>query len=168
MYLQYGNTLTVHVKRIETTKPGSASPYQVKLHENLDLTDQNIWRNTSGGYHWTAEKFLDSFRSLEVQKIVFADGFTLPFEDGQLDRSLLLKAPFYKGIHGDFMAEGVLPLTKEETRQLIGEEAWYLGRRVRKTQARAGMIKMLVGAPSARGRNGSTGISTIPIFPPSS
>ena len=93
VYLQYGNTLTVHVKRIETTKPGSASPYQVKLHENLDLTDQNIWQNTSGGYHWTAEKFLDSFRSLEVQKIVFADGFTLPFEDGQLDRSLLQKAP---------------------------------------------------------------------------
>lgn len=146
VYLQYGYSAVVHVKRIEPSKPGSISAYQIKTHESLDLTDSNLWTNREGGYQWKAEQFKEGFRSGEVKKVVFADGFVLPFEGGGLDRGLLLKAPSYKASHGDFMAEGVVPLTKDETRRLIGDEAYYLNYRVSKIQALAGTAKFIAGA----------------------
>ena len=146
VYLQYGNAATVHIKKIEPSKAGAVSAYQIKTHESLDLSDKNIWSNTEGGYQWTAEQFIDGFRSGEVGKVVFADGFVLPFENGEMDRSLLLKAPSFKASHGDFMAEGVIPLTREETRELIGDAAYYLNYKVRKNQARAGAAKLILGA----------------------
>ena len=149
VYLRYGNTATVHVKSIEPSKAGEVSAYRIRTHEALDLTDRNIWSQVPGGYQWTAEQFAEGFKSLDVLKVVFADGFVLPFDNGGLDRSLLLSAPSYKGAHGDFLAEGVVQLTREEMRKLIGEETYLLCYRVKKTQARAGMAKLLVGAPSA-------------------
>ena len=146
VYLQYGFSTVVHVKRIEPAKPGSISAYQIKTHESLDLSDKNIWSNIEGGYQWKAEQYKDGFRSGEVKKVVFADGFVLPFEGGEMDRSLLLKAPSFKASHGDFMAEGVVPLTKEETRRLIGDVAYYLGYKVQKNQAFAGTAKFIAGA----------------------
>ena len=148
VYLQYGNTATVHIRKIEPSKAGAVSAYQIKTHESLDLSDSNIWSNTEGGYQWTAEQFIDGFRSGEVRKVVFADGFVLPFEGGEMDRGLLLKAPSFQASHGDFMAEGVIPLTQEETRELIGDAAYYLNYKVRKNQARLGMAKFILGASS--------------------
>lgn len=148
VYLQYGNTATVHVKRIEPSGAGAVSTYQITTHESLDISDSNIWSNTEVGYRWTADQFKDGFHSGEVSKVVFADGFVLPFEGGELDRSLLLKAPSFQASHGDFMAEGVVPLTREETRELIGDEAYYLSYKVRKNQARAGTAKLILGVSS--------------------
>ena len=150
VYLRYGDAVVpVHVKSIEPSKAGEMSAYRIKTHEALDLTALNTWSQVPGGYQWTAEQFAEGFKSLDVLKVVFADGFVLPFENGGLDRSLLLSAPSYKGAHGDFLAEGVAQLTRDELRQLIGEETYLLRYRVRKTQARAGLAKLLVGAPSA-------------------
>ena len=84
VYLQYGFSTVVHVKRIEPAKPGSISAYQIKTHESLDLSDKNIWSNIEGGYQWKAEQYKDGFRSGEVKKVVFADGFVLPFEGGEM------------------------------------------------------------------------------------
>ena len=148
VYLQYGGTATVHVKKIEAAKPGSPSAYQIKLHENLSLADSDKWLNIEGGYRWVSEEFIDSFKSMEVRKVVFADGFVLPFEGGMLDRNLLLRAPAFAAAHGTFFAEGVVPLTRAETRALIGDEAYYLGYRVSKIQAVAGLAKFLAGFSS--------------------
>ena len=148
VYLLNGGTATVHVKRIEPSKPGSPSAYQIKLHENLSLADSDKWLDIEGGYRWVSEEFFDSFKSNEVRKVVFADGFVLPFEDGLMDRSLLLQAPSFGASHGDFFAKEVIPLTRSETRALIGNEAYYLGYRVLKSQAVAGLAKCLAGASS--------------------
>ena len=148
VYLQYGGTATVHVKKIEPSKPGSPSAYQVRTHETLSLAESDKWLKIEGGYRWVSEEVFDSFKSIEVQKVVFADGFVLPFEGGEMDRSLLLKAPYYAASHGDFYAEEVVPLTGAETRALIGDEAYYLGYRVSKIQAVAGLAKFLAGFSS--------------------
>lgn len=148
VYLRVGPVATVHVKSIKPSGEDAVSAYRIQTHESLDMTDKDIWSNVPGGFRWTAEQFSEGFKSLDVLKVVFADGFVLPFEEGALDRSLLLTAPSYKAAHGDFMAEGVVPLTREETRELIGNEAYYLGYRVRKNQARGGLAKLLVGAPA--------------------
>ena len=148
VYLQYGGTATVHVKKIEPSKPGTPSAYQIKLHENLSLADSDKWLNIEGGYRWVSEEFFDSFKSIEVRKVVFADGFVLPFEGGEMDRSVLPQAPSFAASHGDFFAEEVIPLTRAETRALIGDEAYYLGYRVSKTQAVAGLVKFLAGISS--------------------
>ena len=148
VYLRLGPTVTVHVKSIEKSTRDVGSAYRIRTHESLDLTDKDIWSTWDGGYRWTAEQFADGFKSLDVVKVVFADGFVLPFEGGELDRSLLLKAPSYQGAHGDFLAEGVVELTRDELRRLIGEEAYLLDYRVRKTQAQAGLGKFIVGASS--------------------
>ena len=148
VYLQYGGTATVHVKKIEPSKPGSPSAYQIRTHETLSLANSDQWLKIEGGYRWVSEEVFDSFKSIEVQKVVFADGFVLPFEGGGMDRSLLLKAPYYAASHGDFYAEEVVPLTRAETRALVGDEAYYLGYRVSKIQAVAGLAKFLVGFSS--------------------
>ena len=148
VYLQYGGTATVHVKKIEPSKPGSPSAYQVRTHETLSLANSDQWLKIEGGYRWVSEEVFDSFKSIEVQKVVFADGFVLPFEGGEMDRSLLLKAPYYEASHGDFYAEEVVPLTRAETRALVGDEAYYLGYRVSKIQAVAGLAKFLAGFSS--------------------
>ena len=148
VYLQYGGTATVHVKKIEAARPGSPSAYQIILHEDLSLADSDKWLNIEGGYRWVSEEFIDSFKSMEVRKVVFADGFVLPFEGGMLDRDLLLRAPSFAAAHGTFFAEGVVPLTRAETRALIGDEAYYLGYRVSKVQAVAGLAKYLAGLSS--------------------
>ena len=49
VYLQYGNTATVHVKKIEPSKAGAVSAYQIRTHESLDLSDSDIWSNIEGG-----------------------------------------------------------------------------------------------------------------------
>ena len=148
VYLQYGGTATVHVKKTEPSKPGTPSAYQIKLHENLSLAESDKWLNIEGGYRWISEEFFDSFKSIEVRKVVFADGFVLPFEGGEMDRSVLLKAPSFAASHGDFYAEEVVPLTRAETRALIGDEAYYLGYRISKIQAVAGLAKFLAGISS--------------------
>ena len=148
VYLQYGGTATVHVKKIEPSKPGSPSAYQIRTHETLSLAESDKWLKIEGGYRWVSEEVFDSFKSIEVQKVVFADGFVLPFEGGEMDRSLLLKAPYYAASHGDFYAEEVVPLTRAETRALVGDEAYYLGYRVSKIQAVAGLAKFLAGFSS--------------------
>lgn len=148
VYLQYGGTATVHVKKIEPSKPGSPSAYQIWTHETLSLANSDQWLKIEGGYRWVSEEVFDSFKSIEVQKVVFADGFVLPFEGGGMDRSLLLKAPYYEASHGDFYAEEVVPLTRAETRALVGDEAYYLGYRVSKIQAVAGLAKFLAGFSS--------------------
>ena len=148
VYLQYGGTATVHVKKIEPSKPGSPSAYQIRTHETLSLANSDQWLKIEGGYRWVSEEVFDSFKSIEVQKVVFADGFVLPFEGGEMDRSLLLKAPYYAASHGDFYAEEVVPLTRAETRALVGDEAYYLGYRVSKIQAVAGLAKFLAGFSS--------------------
>ena len=148
VYLQYGGTATVHVKKIEPSKPGSPSPYVIKLHENLSLAESDKWLNIEGGYRWVSEEYFDSFKSIEVRKVVFADGYVLPFEDGLMDRSLLLQAPSFKASHGDFYAEEVVPLTRSETHALVGDEAYYLGYRVPKIKAVAGLAKCLAGVSS--------------------
>ena len=148
VYLQYGGTAMVHVKKIEPSKPGSPSAYQIRTHETLSLAESDKWLKIEGGYRWVSEEVFDSFKSIEVQKVVFADGFVLPFEGGEMDRSLLLKAPYYAASHGDFYAEEVVPLTRAETRALVGDEAYYLGYRVSKIQAVAGLAKFLAGFSS--------------------
>ena len=148
VYLQYGGTATVHVKKIEPSKPGSPSAYQIRTHETLSLANSDQWLKNEGGYRWVSEEVFDSFKSIEVQKVVFSDGFVLPFEGGGMDRSLLLKAPYYEASHGDFYAEEVVPLTRAETRALVGDEAYYLGYRVSKIQAVAGLAKFLAGFSS--------------------
>ena len=148
VYLQYGGTATVHVKKIEPSKPGSPSAYQIRTHETLSLAESDKWLKIEGGYRWVSEEVFDSFKSIEVQKVVFADGFVLPFKGGEMDRSLLLKAPYYEASHGDFYAEEVVPLTRAETRALVGDEAYYLGYRVSKIQAVAGLAKFLAGFSS--------------------
>ena len=148
VYLQYGGTATVHVKKIEPSKPGSPSAYQIRTHETLSLANSDQWLKIEGGYRWVSEEVFDSFKSIEVQKVVFADGFVLPFAGGGMDRSLLLKAPYYEASHGDFYAEEVVPLTRAETRALVGNEAYYLGYRVSKIQAVAGLAKFLAGFSS--------------------
>ena len=148
VYLQYGGTATVHVKKIEPSKPGSPSAYQIRTHETLSLAESDKWLKIEGGYRWVSEEVFDSFKSIEVQKVVFADGFVLPFEGGEMDRGLLLQAPYYAASHGDFYAEEVVPLTRAETRALVGDEAYYLGYRVSKIQAVAGLAKFLAGFSS--------------------
>ena len=148
VYLQMGPVATVHIKGIDKTVRDALSPYRIRTHESLGVEDRNVWSNISGGWRWTGEQLADGIKSLYVKKVVFADGFVLPFEGGEFDRALLLTAPSYKGAHGDFLAEGVVALTRDEMRQLIGEETWLLGYRVRKNQARAGLAKVLVGAPA--------------------
>lgn len=148
VYLRMGPVATVHIKSIDKTVRDALSPYRIQTHESLDVTDRNVWSKVDAGWRWTAEQLADGFRSLFVEKVVFADGFVLPFEEGDLDRELLLSAPSYKGAHGDFLAEGVVALTRDEMRRLIGEETWLLGYRVRKNQARAGLGKVLVGVPT--------------------
>ena len=148
VYLQYGGTATVHVKKIEPSKPGSPSAYQVRTHETLSLAEADKWLKIEGGYRWVSEEVFDSFKSIEVRKVVFADGFVLPFEGGEMDRSVLLQAPSFAASHGDFFAEEVVPLTRAETRALIGDEAYYLGYRVSKIQAVAGLAKFLAGISS--------------------
>ena len=85
VYLQYGGTATVHVKKIEPSKPGSPSAYQVRTHETLSLAESDKWLKIEGGYRWVSEEVFDSFKSIEVQKVVFADGFVLPFEGGEME-----------------------------------------------------------------------------------
>ena len=148
VYLQYGGTATVHVKKIEPSKPGSPSAYQIRTHETLSLAESDKWLKIEGGFRWVSEEVFDSFKSIEVQKVVFADGFVLPFEGGEMDRGLLLQAPYYAASHGDFYAEEVVPLTRAETRALVGDEAYYLGYRVSKIQAVAGLAKFLAGFSS--------------------
>ena len=148
VYLRLGPVATVHVKSIDESTKDILSAYRIRTHESLDITDRNVWSKVEGGWRWTADQLADGFKSLDVVKVVFADGFVLPFENGELDRSLLLKAPSYKGAHGNFLAEGVVELTRDEMRTLIGEETYLLGYRVRKNQARAGLAKLLVGVPS--------------------
>ena len=147
VYLQMGPVATVHIKGIDKTVRDALSPYRIRTHESLGVEDRNVWSNISGGWRWTGEQLADGIKSLYVQKVVFADGFVLPFEGGEFDRALLLTAPSFKGAHGDFLAEGVVTLTRDEMRRLVGEETWLLGYRVRKNQARAGLAKVLVGAP---------------------
>ncbi len=148
VYLQYGGTATVHVKKIEPSKPGSPSAYQIRTHETLSLAEADKWLKIEGGYRWVSEEVFDSFKSIEVRKVVFADGFVLPFEGGEMDRSVLLQAPTFAASHGDFFAEEVVPLTRAETRALVGDEAYYLGYRVSKIQAVAGLAKFLAGFSS--------------------
>ena len=137
----------MHIKRIEEAPEGKGFGYQVFTYESLDLLGKDYWAQGTGGYSWVSEKYREGWWGVEIQKIVFADGYELWFTNGDINRDLLLQAPKFSGSHGNILAEGVVTLNPQETRKLIGEETYNLGYKVKKRQAKLGLAKTLVSAP---------------------
>ncbi len=147
VYLKNGKVATVHIKRIEEAPEGKGFGYQVFTYESLDLLGKDYWAQGTGGYSWVSEKYREGWWGVEIQKIVFADGYELWFTNGDINRDLLLQAPKFSGSHGNILAEGVVTLNPQETRKLIGEETYNLGYKVKKRQAKLGLARTLVSAP---------------------
>ncbi|MBQ2091398.1 MAG: hypothetical protein II466_07355 [Bacteroidales bacterium] len=160
VYLKDGNKVVAHIKRIENEQPEKGFGYQVYTHESFELLGKDIWAQGNGGYQWISEKYREGWWGVELEKIVFADGFVLPFRGGQIDRSLLIRAPRFSGSHGNVFAEGVIELDQNETRAVLGDRAYYQGYQAYKRQASTGLVKALVGGPMLFGcyitRNNAT------------
>lgn len=151
VYLKSGDKVAVHIKKIENGDPQKGFGYQVFTQESMELVGSDVWAIGIGGYQWVSNKYKEGWWGVEIDKIVFADGFVLPFRGGQIDRSLLLNAPTYKGSSGLVLAEGVVELTKPEMKQVMGDKAYYLGYQIYKRQAAVGLTKALVGGPGVFG-----------------
>ena len=82
-----------------------------------------------------------------VDRIIFADGFVLKMENGHVVRDNVTEAPRYTGGMTRIQLEGVLPLTKEETRRLLGQETFELGYIPYLRQTRMGLVKTAVSMP---------------------
>ncbi|MBQ9186007.1 MAG: hypothetical protein IJ151_09100 [Bacteroidales bacterium] len=147
VYLINGTPIPVHIKSIEEGPKDKDLGYQIFIHETMDRFAKDYWAQGTGAYSWASAKYREGWYGVQIQKIVFADGFELQFTNGEFNRELLLQAPRYTGSHGNILAEGVITLNPQETRTLIGEETYNLGYKVKKRQAKLGLVKTLVSAP---------------------
>lgn len=147
VWLRAGAKGQLHIREITKPDRAKAPGYLIRTHEALDLLPAETWTKTAGQFVWQPEKHSEGLWSTEVDKIVFADGFELVFHDGEIDRSTLLQAPTFETIHNNIYAEGVIELTKDETRSLLGEEAYLLGYRVYSRQKKVGLGKTIAAMP---------------------
>lgn len=148
VYMSNGNIEVVHIKEISPNKAAPVPIWKIQTQEVLEVVGRNAWVDIGSGSRWYSEITTDSISSHEVDKIVFSNGWELRFNNGEMDRSHLLDAPYYKEAHGDFMANGAVQLTRKELRQLIGEEAYLLKYRVKRAQSIGGVVKMAAGVPA--------------------
>ena len=81
----------------------------------------------------------------KLDSLRFADGFTVRFHDGVLERGNLLQAPWYKASFTRVKAEGVLPLNQDEIRQYYGPRNYELVYKPYRNQMAAGIAKTAVG-----------------------
>lgn len=147
VWLRAGAKGQLHIREITKPDRAKAPGYLIRTQEALDLLPAETWTKTAGQFVWQPEKHSEGLWSTEVDKIVFADGFELVFHDGEIDRSTLLQAPTFETIHNNIFAEGVIELTKDETRKLLGEEAYLLGYRIYSRQKKVGIGKVIASAP---------------------
>ena len=147
VWLRAGAKGQLHIKEIEKPEQAKAPGYLIRTHEALDMLPAETWTPTSDRFVWQPERHSEGLWSTEVDRIVFSDGFELVFKDGEFDRSILLQAPTFETIHNNFFAEGVIELTKEETRKLLGEETYLLGYQVYSRQKKVGLAKTLASTP---------------------
>lgn len=81
----------------------------------------------------------------KLDSLRFADGFTIRFHNGVLERGNLLQAPRYKASFTRVKAEGVLPLNQEEIRQYYGPWNYELVYKPYRNQMVTGITKTVVG-----------------------
>lgn len=81
-----------------------------------------------------------------VSKIVFADGMEVNFTgEGEIIRDGLLDSPSFKARGSRVYAEGVIPLTEDETAVYYGLERYYLSFKPERTRYLTGMMQMFAG-----------------------
>lgn len=70
---------------------------------------------------------LDHSNASFLSGIRFRDGFQIPVEDGQIRQDWFLNAPTLVSRFGQLSAEAVFPLSDEQARARVGNEAFELG-----------------------------------------
>ena len=145
LYLVNGSKVMVHIKEMKLNKDQT---YTLRTYENAEALSSLVVPLFGEDYSLISEFNSKGMRSSLVKGITFADGFSMAFEEGMLDRSQLLQAKKYNISGSRILAEGVVPLEDLEVSSLMGESAYYLGRNVYKTQRIAGGAKVAVATAS--------------------
>lgn len=141
--LTNGAKVTFHVNKLSAEADGV---YSIKTREGAKIVQPVLEPILQKDFSMTRSYNLRGLNSAMMEQLVFADGFRLRFVDGKMDRSQLLLANQYKSSNSVLLAEGVIPLNESETKSLLGDEAYYLGRRVYMGQRVAGGVKAMSGA----------------------
>lgn len=89
---------------------------------------------------------LDHSNASFLSAIRFRDGFQIPVEDGQIRQDWFLNAPTLVSRFGHLSAEGVFPLSDEQVRARVGNEAYELGYRPIRNSIRLSTWRVGVGA----------------------
>ena len=142
LFLTNGDRIILHLNKLTAVSDGT---YSIKTQESAKKLQPILEPILQKDFSLTHSYNERGLNTTMTNRLVFADGFSIQFIDGKMDRSQLLSAKQYKSSNSVLFAEGVVPLDEGETRILLGDEAYYLGRRVFMGQRVAGGVKALSG-----------------------